>query len=139
MPTSIFKILYSLWFHIINVSKRHFIVEVNTFIISCEKASIKKSIVKDSKWNCCGKACILKDAHKVIIHKLRGEQFSWKSNWDLGWFWASWQYQKNIWADYEQLLRSFFFCFQRQKSYSIFKNYLSVRAKKLHKMKLKND
>jgi hypothetical protein len=29
--------------------------------------------------------------------------------------WAGWQYWKNNWADYDQLLRVFFSCFQRQK------------------------
>ena len=27
-------------------------------------------------------------------HKLRGEPFLWNRNWDLGWFWAGWQYWK---------------------------------------------
>ena len=38
-------------------------------------------------------------------------------------------------ADYEQLLRAVFSCFQGQKkSYNCFKKYPSVRTKKLHKM-----
>ena len=52
---------------------------------------------------------------KVIIHKSCGEQFLWNWSWDLGWFWAGWQYWKKNWADYEQLLRLFFSCFQGQK------------------------
>ena len=40
---------------------------------------------------------------KVIKHKSLGEQFLWNRNWDLGWFWASWQYWKKmgrLWADF---------------------------------------
>ena len=35
--------------------------------------------------------------------------FLWNRNWDLRWIWAGWHYwKKNIWADYEQLLRPVF-------------------------------
>ena len=37
-----------------------------------------------------------------------------KNIWDLGWFWAGWQYWKTNWAKYEQLLRVFFSCFEGQ-------------------------
>ena len=81
---------------------------------------------------------VYKHAFKVITHKLCGEQFLWNRNWDLGWVWASWQYWKTNWADYEQLLRSVFSCFQGQKKIRFF--FLNIAAsalKKLHKMKLK--
>ena len=33
----------------------------------------------------------------------------------LGWFWVDCQYwKKRVWADYEQILRVFFSCFQKQ-------------------------
>ena len=64
---------------------------------------------------------------KVIIHKSRGEKFFWNINWDLGWFWASWQYWKKNWADYEQLLKA------------TFEGGFCVRTKKLHKTKIKQD
>ena len=31
---------------------------------------------------------------KVIIKKFCGETFLWNRIWDLGWFWAGWQYWK---------------------------------------------
>ena len=45
--------------------------------------------------------------------------------------------QKRDWADYEQLLRVFFSCFQGQKIIqNFFLMYCSVRIKKLHQMKV---
>ena len=43
--------------------------------------------------------------------------------------------KKDIWADYEQLLRPVFFMGQRKKKK---KKHFSVRTKKLHTMKLKS-
>ena len=40
--------------------------------------------------------------------------------------------KKRVWADYEQLLRVFFSCFQRQKNVKIFFKNCSVRTKKFH-------
>ena len=68
---------------------------------------------------------------KVIIEKSRGGRFLWNWNWDLGWIWAGfgldlgwiwadWQYEKRVWADYEQHLRVFFSCCQGQKNVKIF-------------------
>ena len=55
---------------------------------------------------------------KVIIEKSRGGRFLWNSNWDLGSIWAGWHYwKKNIWANYEQLLRPVFSCFHEQKNF----------------------
>ena len=46
---------------------------------------------------------------KVIIHKSCGEQFLWNRNWDLDWFWASWQYWKkkfgSIWGRFFRVFR----------------------------------
>ena len=55
---------------------------------------------------------------KVIIEKSHsGGRVLWNRNWDLGWIWAAWHYwkKKDIWADYEQLLRPVFFMGQRKK------------------------
>ena len=60
-------------------------------------------------------------ASKVIIHKSRGEQFSWNRYWDLGWFWAGMQCWKKNWADFEQFLRAVFSCFHRQRKCFFFK------------------
>ena len=46
--------------------------------------------------------------------------------------------EKKIGANYEQLLRSFFPCFQGQKeNFKFQKKYCSVRTKKMHKMQVK--
>jgi hypothetical protein len=46
--------------------------------------------------------------------------------------------KKELWANYEQLLRVVFSCFQGQKNYLKFSlKYFSVRTKKLHKMKVR--
>ena len=46
--------------------------------------------------------------------------------------------KKNVWADYEQLLRLVFSCFQGQKNNSkIFQKYYSVCTKKLHQIKVR--
>ena len=52
--------------------------------------------------------------NKVIIHKSRGEHFLWNRNWDLGWFWA----------DYEYLYRAVILCFHGRQKFQIFKNIL---------------
>ena len=51
-------------------------------------------------------------------------EISMKTIWDLGRFWAGWQYvqKKKFGVDYEQLLRAFFSCFQGQKNI-FFKKY----------------
>ena len=73
---------------------------------------------------------------KVIIEKYRGGRFLWNRNWDLSWIWAGWHYwKKEIWANYEQLFRPVFSSFHGQKK---IKN-CSVRNKKLHKVKLKEN
>ena len=41
--------------------------------------------------------------------------------------------KKSVWANYEQLLRVLFSCFQGQKNVEFFLNNFSVRTKKLHK------
>ena len=46
--------------------------------------------------------------------------------------------EKKMRADYEQLLRMFFLCFQGQKNnLKFFKNYCSVHTKKLHQIKMR--
>ena len=46
--------------------------------------------------------------------------------------------KKKLGADYEQLLRVFFSCFQGQKNNLEFlKKYCSIRTQKLHKMKVR--
>ena len=64
-------------------------------------------------WSCSSfvNATLWPPATKVIIHKSRYEQFLWNSFWDLGCFWADWQYWKKNGADYEQLLWAVFFIF----------------------------
>ena len=61
---------------------------------------------------------------KVIREKSRGGRFLWIRNWDLGWNWVDWHYWKKrvwAWADYEQLLRVVFSCFQgRKKKFNFF-------------------
>ena len=52
---------------------------------------------------------------KVIIHKLSAEQFLWNRNWDLGWFWAGWQYWKNNFGPIMINFWGRFLCFHRQK------------------------
>ena len=54
--------------------------------------------------------------------------------WAVG-FGLGWTVLKKVWADYEQLLKGFFSCFQGQFFFII--KYCSVRTKKLYKMKLK--
>ena len=54
-------------------------------------------------------------------------------------FWAvgcglGWAVGKKVWADYEQPLREVFSCFHGQNKSKLKK--ISVRTKKLHKMKL---
>ena len=49
---------------------------------------------------------------KVIIRKSCCEHFFWNRDWDLGWFWAGWQYWKKNWADYEQILRAVVWSFR---------------------------
>ena len=44
--------------------------------------------------------------------------------------------KKRLWADYEQLLRVAFSCFQGQKNVTFSKKQCSVSTKKLHNMKL---
>ena len=47
--------------------------------------------------------------------------------------------KKKVWADYEQLLRAFFFKFSGAKSnLKFFLKHCSICTKKLHKMKLKS-
>ena len=46
--------------------------------------------------------------------------------------------EKKIWADYEQLLRVFFSVFRGETNVKKFLKHCSLRAKKVHKMKLKN-
>ena len=53
---------------------------------------------------------------KVIIHKLRGEQFLWNPNWHLGWFWAGWQYWNKKLGQIWETFKGFFSCFYRQKN-----------------------
>ena len=45
----------------------------------------------------------------------------WNTNQDLGLFWAGWQYwKKKIGADYKQLLRAVFSCFEGEKHFLFF-------------------
>ena len=60
---------------------------------------------------------------KVIIHKSRDDRTEieiWTAFGPVG------STEKNIWADYEQLLRAIISCFHGQKI------YYSLRTKKLH-------
>ena len=45
--------------------------------------------------------------------------------------------KKKVWADYEQILRVVFSCFQGQFVLKFFQKHFSIRTKKLHKMMLK--
>ena len=45
-------------------------------------------------------------------------------------------WKKKFWADYEQLLRAFFLCFQGQKKKNNNNNYYSVHTEKLHRKKV---
>ena len=46
--------------------------------------------------------------------------------------------KKRVWANYEQLLRVFFSVFRGETNVKKFLKHCSLRAKKVHKMKLKN-
>ena len=52
----------------------------------------------------------IKPLNKVIIYKSRGEQFLWNINWDLGWFWARWQYRKKNCPIMKSFWYRFFSC-----------------------------
>ena len=53
---------------------------------------------------------------KVIIEKSCVGRFLWNRNWAFAWIWKNWQYwEKRVWANYGQLLRVVFSCFQGQK------------------------
>ena len=75
-------------------------------------------------------------ASKVIIHKSRGDQFLWNRNWDLGWFWAGWQYWKKIGPIMSNFWERFFHVFM---SKIFFFKYCSVRTKRLHKIEVKKQ
>ena len=66
----------------------------------------------------------------------------WKSNykavigfrdiWDLGWFWAGWQYWKKNWGQSWATFEGVFNVFWGKNNLNFFKKYCSVRSKKLH-------
>ena len=139
-----FNIKLYVFSYIFSISKSHQLWS-RTLYTSCEVSSHwhcfvlaksewkleKQSVCKSSKLDCdhekqSRKKEILHNNHnscitiKVIIYRSRGEPFLWNRIWDLGWFWAGWQYWKFFLADYEQLLMAVFSCFHRQKKLKLF-------------------
>ena len=75
---------------------------------------------------------------KVIIYKSHGEPFLWNRIWDLGWFWAGWQFWKFRTGPYSMLLlRTFFYFFLGKKYLYVFSKYCSIRTKKLHNINVR--
>ena len=52
---------------------------------------------------------------KVIIWKSRREPFLWNRIWDVGWFWASWQYWKKKLGPIMNFWGQFFYVFRAKK------------------------
>ena len=71
------------------------------------------------------------ETKSLYLHKSRDEQSLWNRNWDLGWFWADWQYWKKFGVIMSNFWGRFFHVFFWNVVTSALKSCtVSIREKK---------